>query len=103
MKQTLTTWYANTRDWMARDYREWPLRFVLEISAWLGSIGCALGMTLTLPNPPLLPLYSIWVVSTIIYTWAAWTRGSFGMLANYALLFCIDSVGLYKLIVEALK
>ena len=88
---------------MVRDFQEWPLRFCLEILAWAFSIGCALGMTIYLPTPPLLPLYAIWVISTVIYTWAAWTRGSFGMLANYFLLFCIDSVGLIKLTIEALK
>jgi hypothetical protein len=103
VKQTVNQWYANTREWMLRDYREWPLRFILEIVGWFGSVGCALGMTIFLPNPPLLPLYCIWVASTAIYSWAAWTRGSFGMLANYALLLCIDSVGLTKLVIAALN
>lgn len=95
--------FSKTIDYIRKDYDEYPVRCVLEIVGWVGSVGCALGMTYFLPNPPLLQLYSIWVVSTMIYTWAAWTRGSFGMLANYALLFCIDSVGLTKLIIEALK
>ena len=103
MKQTLTSWYANTRDYMIRDYQEYPLRFILEILGWFGSVGCALGMTYYLPNPPLLQLYTIWVMSTAIYTWAAWTRGSFGMLANYALLLCIDTVGLTKLTLDYLS
>ena len=103
MKQTVSGWLSNTSNWMRKDYQDWPLRFCLEIGAWFGSVGCAFGMTWFLPNPPLLPLYSIWVVSTIIYAWAAWTRGSFGMLANYALLFCIDTVGLAKLVLVAVK
>ena len=103
MKQTLQSWVNNTVDWAKRDYHEWPLRFCLEIAGWFGSIGCALGMTIFLPDPPLLQLYCIWVVSTMVYAWAAWTRGSFGMLANYALLFCIDTVGLIKLIIHALQ
>jgi hypothetical protein len=94
---------ANIIKYIREDYQEYPLRCVLEIAGWFGSVGCALGMTYFLPNPPLLPLYTIWVVSTMIYSWAAWTRGSFGMLANYALLFCIDSVGLSKLVIEAVK
>jgi uncharacterized membrane protein YccC len=88
---------------MRKDYEEYPLRCILEIVGWVGSVGCALGMTYFLPNPPLLQLYTIWVISTLIYSWAAWTRGSFGMLANYALLFCIDSVGLTRLVLEAVK
>lgn len=94
---------SNIINYIRRDYEEYPLRCILEIVGWFGSVGCALGMTLFLPDPPLLQLYCIWVASTLIYAWAAWTRGSFGMLANYALLFCIDMVGLIKLALIAIK
>ena len=33
-----------------------------------------------------------------MYAWAAWTRSSFGMLANYMLLTVIDTVGLVRLL-----
>lgn len=95
--------FSKTIEYIRRDYEEYPLRCVLEIVGWFGSVGCALGMTYFIPNPPLLQLYTIWVISTLIYSWAAWTRGSFGMLANYALLFCIDSVGLTRLVLTAVK
>ena len=94
---------SNIINYIKKDYQEYPLRCILEIIGWLGSVGCALGMTWFLPNPPLLPLYCIWVASTIIYAWASWSRGSFGMLANYALLFCIDIVGLSKLVIAEFK
>lgn len=97
MIATFGSWLRSTGSFMARDYHEWPLRFCLELVAWAGSVGCALGMTLYLPTPPLLPLYAAWVTSTAIYAWSSWTRGSFGMLGNYGLLLCIDCVGLYKL------
>ena len=87
-------------NYIKRDYNQWPLRFCLELTGWIGSVGCALGMTIFIHNPPLLPLYCVWVASTVIYAWAAWTRGSFGMLANYFLLFCIDTVGLIRLLVH---
>lgn len=103
MRHTLTSWWSGAKNLAIRDYNEWPLRFCLEMLAWAGSVGCALGMTVFLPNPPLLQLYVIWVASTLIYAWAAWTRGSFGMLGNYALLFCVDIVGLIKLILVAIK
>jgi hypothetical protein len=103
VKQTLTSWWENTRNLAISDYKKWPLRFCLEMVAWAGSVGCALGMTIFLPNPPLLQLYIVWVCSTMIYAWAAWTRGSFGMLGNYALLLCVDIVGLIKLILVAIK
>jgi hypothetical protein len=39
----------------------------------------------------------MWVVGSAVYSWAAWTRGSFGMLANYLLLATIDAVALARL------
>ena len=84
--------------WAERDYREWSFRFVVEVFAWAISIGCSITMALTVPTPPLLILYPIWILGCAMYGWAAWTRGSFGMLANYLLLVTIDSVGLIRMI-----
>jgi hypothetical protein len=84
--------------WAERDYREWPFRFVAEVFAWAISIGCSITMALTVPTPPLLILYPIWIIGCAMYGWASWTRGSFGMLANYLLLVTIDTVGLVRMI-----
>jgi hypothetical protein len=84
--------------WAERDYREYPFRFIVEVFAWAISIGCSITMAVTVPTPPLLILYPIWILGCAMYGWAAWTRGSFGMLANYLLLVTIDSVGLIRMI-----
>lgn len=89
---------SNIYNWARRDYREWPLRFVLEISAWAMSIGCSLTMALTVPNPPFLILYPLFIAQCIIFCWAAWTRRSTGMVANYMLLVSIDTVALIRLL-----
>ena len=81
-----------------RDFRSWPLRFVIEVTAWAISIGLAIFMAATLPNSPWIPMYILWIIGHIMYLWAAWTRGSFGMLANYLLLTAIDSVALFRII-----
>lgn len=86
--------------WAERDYREYPFRFVVEILAWAISIGCSLTMAFTVPTPPLLVLYPIWITGCAMYGWAAWTRGSFGMVANYILLTTIDSIGLLNMLVK---
>jgi len=86
--------------WAERDYREWPFRFLVEVVAWAISIGCSITMALTVPTPPLLILYPIWIIGCTMYGWAAYTRGSFGMLANYLLLVTIDSVGLIRMIIN---
>jgi hypothetical protein len=54
-------------------------------------------MALTVPNPPLLILYPIWITGCVIYAGCAYSRRSFGMLANYGLLVSIDSVGLARM------
>jgi hypothetical protein len=87
-----------TFDWIKDDYSSNRFRFCVELLAWAISIGCSITMALTVPNPPLLYLYPIWIVGCGLYAWAAWTRKSFGMLANYMLLVTIDSVGLVRMV-----
>jgi hypothetical protein len=55
-------------------------------------------MALTVPTPPLLVLYPVWILGCAIYSWAAYTRKSFGMLANYLLLVAIDTMGLLRMV-----
>jgi len=85
-------------NWIKDDYRTHPIRFIIELLAWGISIGCSITMALTVPNPPLLALYPIWIFGCSLYAWASFTRKSFGMLANYLLLVTIDSVGLIRMI-----
>ena len=88
----------NTFAWIRDDFKSHRIRFVIELLAWAISIGCSITMALTVPNPPLLALYPLWVLGCALYSWAAWTRKSFGMLANYILLTTIDSIGLIRMI-----
>jgi hypothetical protein len=88
----------NTFDWIRDDFKSNRFRFSVELVAWAISIGCSITMALTVPNPPLLTLYPIWIAGCAMYAWASWTRKSFGMLANYILLVTIDSVGLARMI-----
>jgi hypothetical protein len=85
-------------NWIKDDYRTHSFRFIIELLAWGISIGCSITMALTVPNPPLLTLYPIWIIGCGLYAWASFTRKSFGMLANYLLLVTIDSVGLIRMI-----
>lgn len=89
---------ANILVWIKDDYKTHPLRFILECFAWALSIGCSITMAVTVPNPPLLHLYPAWILGCSLYMWAAFTRGSFGMLANYLLLTSIDTIGLVRML-----
>lgn len=86
-------------DWIRDDFKSNPFRFCVELLAWSISIGCSVTMAATVPNPPLMWLYPIWITGCSLYAWAAYTRKSFGMIANYMLLVGIDLVGLIRMIV----
>jgi hypothetical protein len=88
----------NTFDWIRDDFKSNRIRFAIELLAWAISIGCSISMAVTVPNPPLLTLYPIWILGCALYAWASYTRKSFGMLANYILLTTIDTVGLLRMI-----
>ena len=94
------TIFKPTIDWIKDDYQTHPLRFCVELIAWAISIGCSITMAATVPNPPLIILYPIWISGCAMYAWAAFTRKSFGMLANYILLTSIDTIGLIRMIVN---
>jgi hypothetical protein len=85
-------------NWIYDDWKSGRVRFVVECVAWAISIGCAIAMALTVPNPPLIILYPIWILGCAMYAWAAYTRKSVGMLANYLLLVTIDIVGLIRML-----
>jgi hypothetical protein len=90
--------FDNVTTYIANDWKDNKVRCGLEIAAWFMSIGCALTMAATLPNPPFLILYPLFIVQCAIFGWAAYTRRSTGMVANYSLLVGIDTVALTRLI-----
>ena len=90
--------FRPTFQWIRDDYSSNKFRFAIELLAWAVSIGCSITMALTVPNPPLLALYPVWITGCAMYAWASYTRKSFGMLANYILLTTIDSIGLIRML-----
>lgn len=86
-------------NWIREDWKSHPVRCALEILAWFLSITCSVVMMLTVPNPPFLILYPLFITQCAIFCWAAYTRKSSGMIANYSLLVFIDTIALIRLIV----
>jgi len=84
--------------WIKDDYKTNKFRFCIEVLAWAISVGCSITMALTVPNPPLVYMYPVWITGCALYAWAAYSRKSFGMLANYLLLTTIDTIGLLRMI-----
>jgi hypothetical protein len=89
-----------TLAWIARDWRAHPLRFAIETWAWAFSILAAVLFAATVPNVPFVLYLTITVVNCALYAWAAWSRGSFGLLANYLLLTAIDSIALIRAVMS---
>jgi len=85
-------------NWAKRDYQEWPTRFVLEITAWVMSLVCSIALATSATDPLFYWLYPVFITQCAIFGWAAWTRKSTGMVANYALLVTIDLIGYIRLI-----
>ena len=94
----IDTIFGPTIQWIKDDWNSHPWRFIVELLAWVVSIGCSITMAVTVPNPPLLALYPVWISGCAMYAWAAYTRKSFGMLANYILLTTIDTIGLIRML-----
>jgi hypothetical protein len=90
--------FRPTFQWIKDDWTSNRIRFFVELLAWAVSIGCSITMALTVPNPPLLALYPVWIAGCAMYAWASYTRKSFGMLANYILLTTIDTIGLVRML-----
>ena len=85
--------------WVKQDFKSNRIRFCFELLAWIISFVCSISMALTVPNPPLIILYPIWILGCAIYAACAYSRKSFGMLANYLLLVTIDSIGLIRMVI----
>lgn len=90
--------FNGTIEWIKNDFRSNSFRFAVEVLAWALSITCSIIMAATVPDPPLLFLYPIWIAGCSMYLWAAYTRRSFGMVANYFLLVTIDVIGLTRML-----
>ncbi len=93
-------WFLNifnaTWQYIQRDYREYRLRFFAEVFAWACSVTSAVIFASTVPNIPVAPLYGIFISGCVAAAWTSWTRGSFGLLANYVFLITIDMIGLIR-------
>jgi hypothetical protein len=85
-----------TLDWIKDDYSTHPFRFIVEVIAWVFSITCSIILAVTIREPAFYILYPLWISGCIMYAWAAFTRQSFGMLANYFLLASIDLIGFVR-------
>jgi len=86
----------DTQNYIIEDYRSNKVRFFLEVFSWTCSIITSIIFAATVPNIPVVPLYSIFIAGCCSTFYCAWTRGSFGLMVNYAFLVTIDAYGLVR-------
>ena len=89
-------WITNSWQYIRQDWKSNRVRFCAELFAWTCSVISAVIFAATVPNIPVVPLYSIFIAGCCASAWACWTRRSFGLLANSAFLVTIDSIGLIR-------
>ena len=88
----------NAWDWIKRDWREHHIRFIIEVLCWANSLACSFLINSTVPDPPWLLLYPMYITGTSAYAWCAWSRGSFGMLITFTMLAAMDAWGFTRII-----
>ena len=89
-------WIVNSWQYIRQDWKSNRIRFCAELFAWTCSVISAVIFAATVPNIPVVPLYSIFIAGCCASAWACWTRRSFGLLANSAFLVTIDSICLIR-------
>ena len=82
--------------YIKHDWKSHRIRFCAEVFAWSCSVVSAIIFAITVPNIPVVPLYSIFIAGCMASAWACWTRRSFGLLANSTFIVIIDGIGLIR-------
>lgn len=90
--------YNDIISWIKKDYKDHKLRFIVEVTAWVMSIFCTILMAFTVPHPPFMLLYPLFILQCSMLAWAAHSRNSTGIFANYLLIAIIDIIALIRLL-----
>ena len=88
------------RQYIRTDWSSNRVRFCAEVFAWACSVVSAVMFAATVPNIPVVPLYTIFISGCFASAWACWTRRSFGLMANSVFLVVIDGVGLIRYLLQ---
>lgn len=99
----MTLFYA-FKNYIISDWKQNPYRVIGEIYGWVVSGISSLIFALTVPDPPFLLLYPLWLSGLFVMIMCVKSRGSTGLLALYITLAVIDIVGFSRLLMlEILK
>jgi len=93
-------WIEKSWKYIKEDFHSYPARFCAELFAWCCSVVSATIFAATVPNIPVVLLYTIFICGCCASGWACYTRRSFGLLANATFMIVIDSVGLIRMLLN---
>ena len=96
----ITTVIRGTWNYIKDDFKSNHIRFFAEVFAWACSVVSSLIFAFTAPDVPIVPLYGIFITGCCCAAWSAYTRKSFGLLANYGFLITIDCFGLARMLLN---
>jgi hypothetical protein len=68
--------------------------FWLELAGVICNIGASLVMAATAPQCPLLPLYGVWLVGSMLMTYTSYQRRTSFMLLLMSTYMAINAIGL---------
>ena len=86
----------NISAYVRHDWKSNRVRFCAEVFAWACSVVSAVIFAATVPNIPVVPLYTIFITGCVCSAYACYNRRSFGLLANSVFLIIIDGIGLIR-------
>ena len=96
----LSETFSGTMEYIKNDYASNRFRFFLEVFAWACSVITSIVFACTVPDIPVVPLYTVFIAGCLATLWSAWTRGSFGLVLNYSFIVAIDLFGLARILVK---
>jgi len=82
------------------DWHSHPWRLMGECYNWFVSVVVAVVFAVTVPTPPLIWLYPMWLTGLFITILCAKSRGSFGILMGASSMALIDTVGYIRLLLS---
>lgn len=87
-------------DYVRKDWESSPIRTILELYGWAVTTSSSLIFAFTVPNPPFMILYPLWISALFALTYCAFTRGSVGMVALNLSMIVIDIIGYSRLLLQ---
>jgi|TARA_B110000467_G_scaffold164915_1_gene196629 hypothetical protein len=87
------------KNYIQKDWKSNRLRLIFECIAMICNIGSATTLAVTVHNPNMFVVYSLFLTASIILIFCSYSRKSFGFILLYILFVLIDSSGLIRLLI----